>query len=85
MILRNRAYIGEYRWGEHVIPGGMPQIISVELFDAAFRVNFILFIRLPNITQNFYAVIQRIFSVKILPSHNVAAVVLNEVVRHRSI
>lgn len=34
-ILRNRAYIGEYRWGEHVIPGGMPQIISAELFDAA--------------------------------------------------
>ena len=34
-ILRNRAYIGEYKWGEHVIPGGMPQIISVELFDAA--------------------------------------------------
>ena len=34
-ILRNRAYIGEYRWGEYVIPGGMPQIVSVELFDAA--------------------------------------------------
>ncbi len=34
-ILRNRAYIGEYRWGEHIIPGGMPQIISLELFDAA--------------------------------------------------
>ena len=34
-ILHNRAYIGEYKWGEHVIPGGMPQIISVELFDAA--------------------------------------------------
>ena len=36
-ILRNRAYIGEYRWGKHVIPGGMPQIISLELFDAAGR------------------------------------------------
>lgn len=36
-ILRNRAYIGEYRWGEHVIPGGMPQIISIELFDAASK------------------------------------------------
>ncbi len=34
-ILRNRAYIGEYRYGEHIIPGGMPQIISLELFDAA--------------------------------------------------
>lgn len=36
-ILRNRAYIGEYKWGKHVIPGGMPQIISLELFDAAGR------------------------------------------------
>lgn len=36
-ILHNRAYIGEYKWGEHTIPGGMPQIISVELFEAADR------------------------------------------------
>lgn len=34
-ILRNKAYIGEYHYGEHVIPGGMPQIISAELFAAA--------------------------------------------------
>lgn len=34
-ILHNRAYIGEYKWGGHIIPGGMPQIISLELFDAA--------------------------------------------------
>lgn len=34
-ILHNRAYIGKYKWGEHIIPGGMPQIISLELFDAA--------------------------------------------------
>lgn len=34
-ILHNRVYIGEYKWGEYVIPGGMPQIISEELFDAA--------------------------------------------------
>lgn len=32
-ILRNRAYIGEYRWGEYVIPGGMPRIVSDELFN----------------------------------------------------
>lgn len=34
-ILRNRAYIGEYRWGEHTIPGGIPQLVSVEVFEAA--------------------------------------------------
>lgn len=34
-ILHNRAYIGEYKWGGHIIPGGMPQIISLELFEAA--------------------------------------------------
>lgn len=33
-ILKNRAYIGEYRWGEYVIPGGMPRIIEDELFEA---------------------------------------------------
>lgn len=32
-ILKNRAYIGEYKWGEHIIPGGMPQIIENDLFD----------------------------------------------------
>lgn len=33
-ILQNRCYIGEYKWGETVIPDGMPAIISQELFDA---------------------------------------------------
>lgn len=35
-ILRNRQYIGEYRWHDIVIPGGMPRIISDEQFE---RVN----------------------------------------------
>lgn len=34
-ILHNRAYIGEYKWGEHIIENGMPCIISVELFYSA--------------------------------------------------
>ncbi len=32
-ILQNRSYIGEYKWGEHIIPDGMPRIISDELFE----------------------------------------------------
>jgi len=32
-ILRNRQYIGEYRWHDVVIPGGMPQIIPEEQFE----------------------------------------------------
>ena len=32
-ILHNRKYIGEYRYGETVIPGGMPAIVSPELFE----------------------------------------------------
>jgi len=32
-LLKNRAYIGEYRYGEVVIPGGVPAIISTELFE----------------------------------------------------
>ena len=32
-ILTNRAYIGEYHYGEYVTPNGMPRIISDELFD----------------------------------------------------
>lgn len=32
-LLRNRRYIGEYKYGETVIPGGMPAIIPVEIFD----------------------------------------------------
>lgn len=34
-ILKNRAYIGEYQEGEVVIPGGMPALISEELFEQA--------------------------------------------------
>ncbi len=33
-ILKNRAYIGEYHWGEYVIPDGMPRLIDDELFEA---------------------------------------------------
>ena len=32
-ILTNRAYIGEYAWGGHKIPGGMPRIIDDDLFE----------------------------------------------------
>lgn len=32
-ILTNRSYIGEYRWGEYVIPDGMPRIIDDGTFD----------------------------------------------------
>lgn len=32
-ILTNRAYIGEYRYGEYVIPNGMPRIIDDSLFE----------------------------------------------------
>ena len=34
-ILHNRAYIGEYKWGEHTSPDGMPQLVSIDLFNAA--------------------------------------------------
>lgn len=34
-ILNNRAYIGEYRYGDIVTPGGMPAIVSLEVFEAA--------------------------------------------------
>ena len=33
VILHNRRYLGEYRYGEVVQPGGMPQIISEGLFE----------------------------------------------------
>lgn len=32
-ILKNRAYIGEYRYDDIVTPGGMPRIIDDELFE----------------------------------------------------
>lgn len=34
-ILTNRSYIGEYRYGDSVIAGGMPRIIEDELFQIA--------------------------------------------------
>lgn len=33
-ILHNRAYIGEYHYGDITVPGGMPQIVSEDLFKA---------------------------------------------------
>lgn len=33
-ILRNRKYIGEYRYRDVVIPGGVPKIISEDLFNS---------------------------------------------------
>ena len=32
-LLRNRAYIGEYRWGDIVIPNGMPAIVDRAVFE----------------------------------------------------
>ena len=32
-LLKNRKYIGEYRYREHVIPGGVPAIVPEELFQ----------------------------------------------------
>ena len=32
-LLQNRAYIGEYKFGDYVIEDGMPAIIDEELFD----------------------------------------------------
>ncbi len=34
-MLKNRRYLGEYRYGDVVVPGGMPAIISEELFERA--------------------------------------------------
>lgn len=36
-LLKNRAYIGEYRHGGVTVEGGMPQIVDEELFDRAQR------------------------------------------------
>lgn len=33
-ILVNRAYVGEYKWGDHIVPDGFPRLISDELFEA---------------------------------------------------
>ncbi len=34
-IIMNRSYIGEYHWGEHVVPDGMPRLVSDEMFEEA--------------------------------------------------
>ena len=31
--LRNRSYIGEYRWGDIIVEDGFPQLVSVEVFE----------------------------------------------------
>lgn len=36
-ILRNRQYIGEYRWRDVVVPGGVPRIIDDDLFERTQR------------------------------------------------
>ena len=37
VMLRNRRYIGEYKYGEIVVPGGMPALISNEQFERVQR------------------------------------------------
>ena len=34
-MIRNRKYMGEYRYGDTIIPGGMPIIVPPELFERA--------------------------------------------------
>lgn len=34
-MLKNDRYLGIYRWGDVVVPGGMPQIVDKGTFDAA--------------------------------------------------
>lgn len=34
-VLKNRDYIGEYHWGDITVPGGIPPLISDEMFAAA--------------------------------------------------
>ena len=36
-MLKNRAYVGEYTYGEHVIDGGMPHLVDDEVFEAVQR------------------------------------------------
>lgn len=36
-MLKHRAYIGEYAYAGHVIPGGMPALVSDQLFEDAQR------------------------------------------------
>ena len=34
-MIRNRKYLGEYRYGETVVPGAYPAVVSQDLFDRA--------------------------------------------------
>ena len=36
-MLKHRAYVGEYSYAGHVIPGGMPALVSDQLFEDAQR------------------------------------------------
>ncbi|QPK80783.1 recombinase family protein [Schaalia sp. ZJ405] len=36
-LLKNRAYIGEYSYGGHVIDGGMPRLVEDEIFNEVQR------------------------------------------------
>lgn len=36
-LLKNRAYVGEYTYGEHLIEGGMPQLVDDEVFEEVQR------------------------------------------------
>lgn len=36
-MLKNRAYVGEHTFGEHVIEGGMPQLVEDEVFEEVQR------------------------------------------------
>lgn len=31
--LHNRSYIGEYKWGDILVPDGFPQLVSVDMFE----------------------------------------------------
>ena len=32
-MLKNRAYIGEYHYGQHIYPDGVPQLVPIDLFE----------------------------------------------------
>lgn len=36
-LLENRRYMGEYRWGDVIVPGGMPRIVSDDVWEEANR------------------------------------------------
>jgi Site-specific recombinases, DNA invertase Pin homologs len=33
-LLKNRKYIGEYKHGDHIVPDGMPAIVTQDIFDS---------------------------------------------------